>query len=526
MPGTLALHSPRLVALAAWERAEGALDAVFGARCNPLRHLGALGFLFFWVMLVTGLYLYVVYESTAGGAYRSVEALSATLAGSVARSLHRYAADAFVLVTALHLVKEYLGGRFTGARWFAWVTGVVLIWFLYASGIGGYWLVGDRLAQWSVTATAEWLDWLPLFGLTLARNFVEAAQVTDRFYALLAFLHVGIPLALLAGMWLHIQRVTRADVNPGRALTVGALATLVALWIVRPVTSLPIADYASVPLTVPVDWYLLFIHPLMERTSPAALWAAAAGATALLVALPWLQRSPALPVARVDSLNCNGCGRCFADCPFGAVVVEPRRDGRRGPGLARVLPELCTSCGICAGACPSSTPFRSVGELVTGIDMPQLPLAAMRTELERALAGLSGRPRVIAFGCDRAADIRALARPDTGTLSLLCTGQLPPSFIEYALRSGADGVFITGCPAQGCYFRHGNTITEERLGGGREPHLRASVPRERVRMAWAAAGDHALLAREIDAFRAALGAGALGPARPAARPKRAETGRG
>jgi len=497
-------RSPRLAALRLWERAEAAFDVVFGAHCNPLRHLGALGFLFFWVMLGTGLYLYAVYEGTGEGAYRSVKALSETVLGSVARSLHRYAADGFVLVTALHLVKEYLGGRFTGPRWFAWVTGVILIWFLYASGVGGYWLVGDQRAQWSLTATAEWLDWLPLFGLPMVRNFLEGAQVTDRFYALLAFLHIGIPLTLLLGMWLHIQRVTRADVNPARALTIGSLATLFALWLARPVTSMPVADYGTLPIALPVDWYLLFIHPLMERTSPAALWAILVGTTCLLAALPWLQSARPTPVAQVDALNCNGCGRCFADCPFGAVVVEPRSDGRRGPGLARVLPELCVSCGICAGACPSSTPFRSVGELVTGIDMPQLSLAAMRAELERVLRTLGGGPRIVVFGCDRAADVRALARADTGVLSLLCTGQLPPSFIEYALRSGADGVVVTGCATDGCYFREGNLLIEERLAGDREPHLRTNVPRERVRVAWAAAGDLDRLAAEIEAFRAAL----------------------
>jgi coenzyme F420-reducing hydrogenase delta subunit/ferredoxin len=488
----------------AWERVERAFDAAFGARGNPLRHLGALGFLLFWVMLGTGLYLYVVFESTAAGAYRSIDALSATVIGAAFRSLHRYAADGFVVVTALHLARELLAGRFTGARWFAWVTGVILIWFLYASGIGGYWLIGDQLAQWSLTATAEWFDALPLVGLPIVRNFLTGGQMTDRFYALLAFLHIAIPLTLLFGMWLHIQRVTRPDVAPSRALALGTIATLVGLSLVKPVMIMPPPDYGAVPAAVPVDWYLLFIHPLMDATSPAALWAMVALATLGLAALPWVVRVRREPVARVDPANCNGCARCFADCPFGAVVVEPRTDGRRGPGLARVLPELCVSCGICAGACPSSTPFRSVAELVTGIDMPQLALADMRASLERALAGLEGDRKIVVFGCDRAADVQALARADTGVISLLCTGQLPPSFIDYALRDGADGVLVTGCAEDGCYYRHGNTWTTQRIAGVREPHLRVSVPRERVCVVWAAAGELAGLRKALEGFRSAL----------------------
>jgi coenzyme F420-reducing hydrogenase delta subunit/ferredoxin len=510
------------VAWQAWERVERALDAAFGARGNPLRHLGALGFLFFWVMLGTGLYLFIVFEGTAEGAYRSIDTLSASVFGSAIRSLHRYAADGFVVVTALHLVRELLAGRFTGARWYSWVTGVLLIWFLYASGIGGYWLVGDQLAQWSLTATAEWLDTLPLFGLSMVRNFLSSGQMSDRFYALLSFLHVAIPLTLLLGMWLHIQRVTRPDVTPCRALTFGTLATLVALSLVQPVTSMPLPDYGAVPAAIAVDWYLLFIHPLMDVTSPVALWAIVGFATFALVMVPWLVRVRRAPVALVDPANCNGCGRCFADCPFGAVVVEPRTDGRRGAGLARVLPELCVSCGICAGACPSSTPFRTVAELVTGIDMPQLSLAEMRARLDRALAGIEGGPRILVFGCDRAADARMLERPDTGVISLLCTGQLPPPFIDYALRSGADGVLVTGCAEDGCYYRYGNTWTAQRIAGDREPHLRVSVPRERVRVVWADATRLGDLSAAVEAFRSTLATLPPDPGRRTTRPKRKE----
>jgi hypothetical protein len=103
-------------------------------------------------------------------------------------------------------------------------------------------------------------------------------------------------------------------------------------------------------------------------------------------------------------------------------------------------PTSAPACGICAGSCPSSTPFRRRETLITGIDMPQLPVNALRQQLEQALAQLAGRTRIVVFSCARGAQGSPLAGADTAVIELMCTGMLPPAFVEYALRGGADGV--------------------------------------------------------------------------------------
>lgn len=522
---------PRLAARSLLDTTERAFDRAFGQAGNPWRHLGGIAYWLFWIVAVTGIWVYVGFDTRADGAYASVERLSANAfpLGSLARSFHRYASDAFALVALLHLAREWTLERYAHFRRFSWLTGVATLWLLFASGIGGFWLVWDRLAQYSLIATMEWLDALPFFAGALGRNFVAPGAVGDRLFSLLIFLHIGLPLALLAVMWVHVQRLSRPATQPPRALALGSLAALCALSLARPVNSGAPADLATAPGELALDWFYLGVHAFADRTSPLALWLVAGGFTLLLVALPWASRAARAPRPRaavVDLANCNGCARCFADCPYAAVTMQPRTDGKHLPRQAVVAPDLCAGCGICAGACPSSTAFRSGRDLITGIDLPQAPIDAVRSRLEAALARLAAAApspvaRIVVFGCrgesggaalDRFADER------TAVLPLLCAAQLPPSFVEYALRAGADGVLVTGCRDGDCAFRLGNRWTAERFAGDRAPRLRPAVPRERVRIAWAGRGDEGAIAAALAAFRAALAGGTSSPF--AALPKR------
>jgi ferredoxin/coenzyme F420-reducing hydrogenase delta subunit len=308
------------------------------------------------------------------------------------------------------------------------------------------------------------------------------------------------------GLWFHIQRLTRAAVWPPRAVAAGLAATLAVLALALPVASHAPAALDRVPDTLRLDWIVLFIHPLTEATSPAWVWALVGGGALLLFALPFLPSrvdAPA-PAAVVDPANCNGCRRCFADCPYAAITMVPHPNQRIGRQLAVVDADLCVSCGICAGACPSSTPFRSTQRLVTGIDMPQRPIDALRRQLRDAIETRPSARPIVVFGCDHGADVTRLTADDVQTFSLLCAGQLPPSFVEYALRDGAAGVVVAACREGGCEFRFGERWTAERLAGAREPHLRTSVERDRVELVYAGRGDEGPLALAVDRLRSVM----------------------
>jgi quinol-cytochrome oxidoreductase complex cytochrome b subunit len=140
---------PRLQLLTAWQVLERGIDRFTGPALNPLHHLGSLGFLCFWSLAASGIYLYAVIDTSAAGAHASIERLAAWpwLYGGWLRSVHRYAADALVLLMGLHVLREWLHGRFAGHHGFSWLTGVPLVVFAFVCAIGASGSTGTRWAS-------------------------------------------------------------------------------------------------------------------------------------------------------------------------------------------------------------------------------------------------------------------------------------------------------------------------------------------------------------------------------------------
>src|SRR5690606_1628949 len=124
-----AVSPTRAVLRRGFDRAERVLDHVFGADWNPLGQLGPLGWFLFWVVAVTGAYLFIFFDTGVVNAYTSVEWLTHDhwVHAGLARSLHRYASDLLVLVMLLHLAREFANDRYRGRRWFSWLTGVPIL---------------------------------------------------------------------------------------------------------------------------------------------------------------------------------------------------------------------------------------------------------------------------------------------------------------------------------------------------------------------------------------------------------------
>lgn len=477
-------------------RVDAWANRVYGSRWNPLYHSGAITVAMLIVLLVTGFYLLIFYR--IGAPYESVVRINDQVwAGRWIRGLHRFASDMAVIAAAIHAFRMYAQRRTWGPRALAWVSGFALLAIVFASGWTGYVLVWDTHAQVLAAEGARFLDALPLFSEPISRSFVGERDVPNAFFFLNLFAHIALPIAVIALVWVHVARVARPVLLPSRPVIRGVVGGLTLLAIIWPLRMAPPADLLRLPSAVPLDWFFGFWLPFTRGLPAWSVWLIGAALTAVVVAVPWLTRPRVHALtapAVVNERTCTGCEQCVVDCPYEAIAMVPRTDGR-DTLVARVNADLCTSCGICIGSCPPM----AIGTTGTARDQ----LDDIRGFLARETPGARD---VVMVGCSWSEAAREAERTGAMFFAVPCIGTLHTSAVELLLRGGAGGVLVVGCPAHDGRTREGVTWTEQRLFHGRRADLKARVDRNRVSLVQATLGEHVRLHTAATAFAAEIDA--------------------
>ena len=439
---------------------------------NPLGQLGAMANTCLIIAVISGVALLLWYTPSVHLAYDSLEKLrSGSFLGQWVRSLHRYSSDGCVLFVLLHALRIVSQRRFTGARWLAWTTGLLLLSAVWFIGWTGYWLVWDVRGQHAALGTARFLDKLPVFAESISSSFLTDASVPSLLFFIVFFMHMLLPLALGIGLWMHLMRVNRARFLTGRVMTGWIAGSLAVLSAVLPATSAAPARMLEKTAAFTMDWWFLWPLALTDRLGGGALWALYLGAGRVMLAVPWWmvkrRRAPEWK-AHVEVSRCFGCTHCSLDCPFNAITMIPREDGRPFPTQAAVNRDLCVGCGICTGSCDSQA-----------INLPAFNSRAVERNLNAWLdARLTAKARpFVAFCCDEsaAAELRVGADgqcaelPEWRIERVPCAGWVSAVLLERLIQRGAAGVLVAGCGESDPIAREGMTWLGQRLQGTREP---------------------------------------------------------
>ena len=125
--------------------------------------------------------------------------------GQLIETLHLYTAYAMIILTFLHLVRNYFGSAHKGNRDLMWLAGIVLAVIVISFGVTGYLLPWTVVSKSASDVAIGFINFLPV-GLANIGKFVVVGSGSDA-SQLTTFLHVHtvfLPLAIIAFLGLKI----------------------------------------------------------------------------------------------------------------------------------------------------------------------------------------------------------------------------------------------------------------------------------------------------------------------------------
>ncbi|MGE4570729.1 MAG: cytochrome b N-terminal domain-containing protein [Gammaproteobacteria bacterium] len=297
---------------------------------------GSLAMLVLVMQLVTGIFLTMYFKPDSAQAFASVEYIMRDVEwGWLMRYLHSTGASAFFVVIYLHMYRGLLYGSYKAPRELIWILGMVLYIALMAEAFMGYVLPWGQMSFWGAQVIISLFGSVPVIGPDLLSwilgDYAVGDPALNRFFSLHV---VALPLILVVLVFLHIVALHAVGSNNPDGIEIkknkdkdgipkdgipfhpyysvkdimGVVAFLMIFCTVvffAPAMNgyfLENANFIEAnPLKTPDHiaplWYLTpfysvlrAIPPMFGSQFPGVLGMGAA--LVILVALPWLDRSP------------------------------------------------------------------------------------------------------------------------------------------------------------------------------------------------------------------------------------------
>lgn len=170
----------------------------------------------FSVQMITGVLLWMAYSPSTKTAWESVYYIQNEMTlGWVVRGIHHFAAQAMIVLMAIHLIQVIIDGAYKAPRELNFWLGLVLMQIVMGLGLTGYLLPWDQKGYYATQVATEIMGSTPLVGpeiQKLAQGGSEYGHHTlTRFFAM----HAGVLPALLIGfLVLHIAVFRRHGITP------------------------------------------------------------------------------------------------------------------------------------------------------------------------------------------------------------------------------------------------------------------------------------------------------------------------
>lgn len=173
--------------------------------------LGVISVILFLVLVVTGVMLMFYYVPSTREAYnRMLDLRSSVEFGFLLRNMHKWAAEAMVVVVILHMARVFFTGAYKPPREFNWVIGVILLMLTIGMSYTGYIMPWDQLAYWGATIGATIASYVPVIGDSLSRYMLGGETMGQEALIRFYVLHVAVlPLAMGVLIAVHLWRIRK-----------------------------------------------------------------------------------------------------------------------------------------------------------------------------------------------------------------------------------------------------------------------------------------------------------------------------
>jgi quinol-cytochrome oxidoreductase complex cytochrome b subunit len=179
--------------------------------------LGGMSFVFFLILLSTGILLSFYYVPSEKQAFKSVLYITNEVPlGWLVRSIHKWSASLFIVFIILHAIRVFVSKAYRPPRELNWMAGVLSFLFAMTSGFTGYLLPWDQKAYWATEVGTAMLSVIPIIGEELMILVRGGTDITGdtliRFYSI----HVlCLPLLMVLILWVHFHIIKRQGISGG-----------------------------------------------------------------------------------------------------------------------------------------------------------------------------------------------------------------------------------------------------------------------------------------------------------------------